>query len=198
MISAKNTSENSAFAVERATKGDAPFISEAIIEAIGPDNCVEIIGSEERLGELKCIFEQLAGEENTQYSYRNALRAVDAAGNVAGVCIFYDGADLYSLREPFLKFASERFGMDAGNVDDETDPTEVYIDTLMVKPEYRGRGIAEALLRAAIERAHSMGKPAGLLVDYDNARARRLYERVGFATVAPRPFFGIMMDHMQA
>lgn len=186
------------FAIEAATKADAPFISEAIIEAIGTGNCVKIIGSEERLGELKGIFESLAREENTQYSYRNALRAVDADGNVAGVCIFYDGADLERFREPFLKHASARFGMDTEHVDDETDPSEVYIDTLMVRPEYRGRGIAAALLRAAIAKAHSIGKPAGLLVDYDNVRARRMYGRVGFEAVAPRPFFGIMMEHMQA
>lgn len=184
--------------IEAATATDAPLIAEAIVEAIGPGHCAEMIGSEHRLGELKEVFEQLARAEDTQYSYRNALRAVMPDGTVAGVCICYDGADLHRLRKPFVQLASVLFGVDAEHVDDETDATEVYIDTLMVRPEYRGRGIAGALLRAAMDKAHATGKPTGLLVAYDNPAAKRLYEREGFVTVAPRPFFGIMMEHMQA
>lgn len=189
---------NHSIKIEQAAPHDAPFVAQAIIEAIGRDHCVELVGSEDRLPELEAIFRELAEAEESQYSYRNTLRAVDTDGNTAGVCISYDGEHLARLREPFLKRVEERFGMDTTNVDDETDASEVYLDTLMVKPEYRGRGIASALLRASIEKARGIGKPAGLLVAYDNHDARRLYEHVGFKSIAPRSFFGIMMEHMQA
>lgn len=184
--------------IEAATQSDAPFVARAIVEAIGRDHCVEIVGSESGLSDLEDLFKDLAMAEVSQYSYRNTMRAVDAAGNTVGVCISYDGALLRELREPFLRRAHELFGMDTDNVDDETDSTEMYIDTLMVDPRYRGRGVASALLEVAVEKARSIGKPAGLLVAYDNPDARRLYERVGFKAIAPRPFFGIMMQHMQA
>ena len=82
-------------------------------------------------------------------------------------------------------------------MDDETDGSEFYLDTLAVLPEYRGRGIASALLKASIEKARKMGKPAGLLVDKDNTRARRLYESIGFEQIGERPFCYVMMDHLQ-
>ena len=83
-----------------------------------------------------------------------------------------------------------------GDIDDETDSGEFYIDTLAVLPEYRGRGIASELLRASIRRAEAIGKPAGLLVDKENTRARRLYENIGFRKVGERPFCYVMMDHL--
>jgi RimJ/RimL family protein N-acetyltransferase len=48
-------------------------------------------------------------------------------------------------------------------------------------PEFRGRGLGEALARAAIDRAWEAGlERVELEVFASNARARRLYERMGF------------------
>lgn len=50
-----------------------------------------------------------------------------------------------------------------------------------VLPEYRGRGIGESLLRACLEKARSKGiVRVELAARVDNARAIRLYERLGF------------------
>jgi ribosomal protein S18 acetylase RimI-like enzyme len=55
---------------------------------------------------------------------------------------------------------------------------------LAVVPEYRGRGIGKALLRAAIELAGADGvSTLSLSVETGNERARRLYERAGFVAV---------------
>jgi ribosomal protein S18 acetylase RimI-like enzyme len=52
-----------------------------------------------------------------------------------------------------------------------------------VEGQWRGQGIATALLGALIDTARSSGVPAlSLSVDPDN-EARRLYERLGFAVV---------------
>lgn len=64
-------------------------------------------------------------------------------------------------------------------------------------PEYRGRGVATALIEAAGVRARECGKPLGLLVDKANSRARRLYDSLGFKQVGERFFAGELMDHLQ-
>ena len=71
------------------------------------------------------------------------------------------------------------------------------LDTLAVLPEYRKQGIASALLKASIEKARKIGKPAGLLVEKENHNARRLYESLGFKKVGERPFAYVMMDHLR-
>ena len=52
-----------------------------------------------------------------------------------------------------------------------------------VVAEYRGRGIGEALIRAALDKARSAGlERVELTVRESNMRARKLYEKVGFIT----------------
>lgn len=79
---------------------------------------------------------------------------------------------------------------------DETSADEYYLDSLAVFPEYRGRGIARELIKAAVERAKEAGKPAGLLVSKHNPKARELYESLGFKPIGERFFAGELMTHM--
>lgn len=180
-----------------ARKSDAPAIGSAIIEAVGEDICLGLAAPDHTLDDVRTLFTRLALLDDSQYSYRNALVALDDSGEVMGVCVAYDGAGLYDMRELFFSYVREMLGKEMTGIDDETDASEFYIDTLAVKPRYRGQGVASALLRAMIERARAMGKPAGLLVDKDNSRARRLYEKIGFGFVGERPFCYVMMDHLQ-
>lgn len=177
---------------------DARAIAEAIVEAIGAEHCLEMVGPGHEIGEVAALFAEMARREDTQYSHRNALVALDADGEVAGICLAYDGGRLDELRQPFLDRASVAFGIDTAEVDDETQPGEYYIDTLAVRRSHRGRGIGRQLLLAAAERGRAAGMTPGLLVDKRNPRARALYESAGFAKVGDRPFFGIAMDHLQA
>jgi len=69
-----------------------------------------------------------------------------------------------------LRRALERGGFFVGNVS--------------VYPDWRGRGIAGALMRAALDEISARGgRWVGLEVRADNAAARRLYERFGFQEV---------------
>ena len=88
-------------------------------------------------------------------------------------------------------------GKDMSGMGDECDADEYYIDTLAVDPAFRGMGIARQLLTAAIDKAKTIGKPAGLLVDKQNHRARHLYENMGFRKIGNRPFASEVMDHMR-
>lgn len=178
-------------------KEDARAIAEAIVEAVGADHCLELIGPGHEIEEAVELFSEMARREDTQYSYRNALIALSLPnGEIAGACVAYDGGKLETLRKPFLDRATEIF--EIGEVTDETEAGEYYIDTLAVRPEYRGLGIGRRLLMAATERGRALGLRPGLLVDKSNPRARALYESAGFTMVGERIFFGIPMDHMQA
>ncbi|MBD5334675.1 MAG: GNAT family N-acetyltransferase [Duncaniella sp.] len=179
-----------------ARKTDAPLIARSIMDAVGEEICSGLATNGHSLDDVERLFTSLALREDSQYSYLNTLTALDDSGKAVGVCVGYDGSRLHELREAFFEEAEKQLGIEMGDIDDETDSGEFYIDTLAVLPEYRGRGIASELLRASIRRAEAIGKPAGLLVDKENTRARRLYENIGFRKVGERPFCYVMMDHL--
>ena len=58
---------------------------------------------------------------------------------------------------------------------------------ILVGPGYRGRGIGEVLIRAVLERCRPRLEIVVLGVFAQNARARRLYEKVGFRTLGTLP-----------
>ncbi|MDE6823610.1 MAG: GNAT family N-acetyltransferase [Duncaniella sp.] len=180
-----------------ARKEDAPLIARSIMDAVGQEICLGLAGEHHTLADVEHLFTVLAAREDSQYSYLNTQVAVLDDDEAIGVCIGYDGARLSPLREAFFEEAARLMGIEMGDIDDETESGEFYIDTLAVLPEYRGQGVASALLKAAVERASAIGKPAGLLVDKENGKARRLYEKVGFRQVGERPFCYVMMDHLQ-
>ncbi len=186
--------------IRNGRKEDAEFIAEGIMAAIGEDICREIgRNSGNPLLSTKELFTRTASEECSQYSYRNALIAEDENGRRAGVAVSYDGAELHRLREVFVKNYNKMYdaSLREEDFDDETSPDEIYLDTLAVKPEYREHGLGSKLIAAVEERHSGKGKPLGLLVDYDNARARRLYDKNGFQSEGGRCFCGVEMEHMQ-
>lgn len=177
----------------------APYIAKAIMMAVGEAAIREFAGQEERVPLVEEVFRTLAAQENTQYSYLNTLVAVTEEGELAGVCIAYDGALLHPLRERFFAAARKILGKeyDCGNFADETSPDEIYLDTLAVFPPYRGQGLGLRLIEATAKRHSASGKPLGLLVDPDNEVGKRLYARAGFHFVGMRPFAGTLMNHLQ-
>ncbi|HEY5285138.1 MAG TPA: GNAT family N-acetyltransferase, partial [Polyangia bacterium] len=63
-----------------------------------------------------------------------------------------------------------------------------WLEDLVVRPEHRGKGLGTRLLRAAIDWARREGLTRiTLLTDADNAHARQLYSRHGFAASAMQP-----------
>lgn len=67
-------------------------------------------------------------------------------------------------------------------------PPEAELLTIAVDPAAQGRGVGTALLRAAMSRARLCGaRTMWLDVAEDNAPARALYARAGFAETGRRP-----------
>lgn len=165
--------------------------------AVGDEICDAFAAPDHTLADVERLFTHLALLDDSQYSYRNALVAVNDDGEVAGVCIGYDGARLHELRLRFFEAAKIFLNRDMEGMADETSSDEFYLDTLAVLPHHRGKGIGSALLKASIEMAKKIGKPAGLLVDKTNPKAEALYRSLGFVHVDDRPFAGVLMSHMK-
>lgn len=186
------------FKVIPARRDDAPFLGSAVVMAIGSEIAAGLAGENHTVDDVAAMFGSLAAREDTQYSYRNALVAIDSESyKVIGACIAYDGALLHELRPRFIEAAFKQLGIEFGKLEDECQPDEFYIDTLAVLPGHRGKGVATELLKETVKRARLSGKPAGLLVDKTNPRARRLYDAVGFEKVGELPFVHVVMDHLK-
>ena len=148
------------------------------------------------LAAFRKMMTMLVEREDSQYSYRNTLVAMDA-DRVVGISVSYDGGLLHELRRAFIEAAKEHIGKDHTGMDDETQAGELYLDSLAVLPEYRRRGIARKLLLATKERANRMGLPCvGLLVDKGNPIGEALYASVGFQYVNDNQWGGHPMKHL--
>lgn len=179
-----------------ARREDAPLIAKAVMMAVGDEICRDFAGESHTMADVESLFTELASMDDSQYSYRNTVVALAPGGEVAGVCVGYDGALLHRMRERFFEAALRHIGVDMHGMADETTPDEFYLDTLAVFPQWRGQGIGGRLLLAQAARGHAQGKPAGLLVDKVNPKAEALYRRLGFEPDGERPFAGVMMNHL--
>ena len=193
--------DNSSIVIRPGRRDDAPFIGKTITEAMGHELCVGLAEGEENLSNVLKLFTDLAATETAQYSYKNTLIAVDKEDKRIGAIIFYDGAGLREMRKDFIAKANEFLGWDvtvkeADNWEPETNSKEIYLDSLYVIHEYRNRGIASSLIKAAMERYKDIGKPFGLLVEPHNTKAHKLYNKLGFKEDGVNNFCGEPMIHL--
>ncbi len=177
--------------IRQATAEDSRIIAEAFAMALGKDVAKEFCGKD-----YISVLEEIIKREDTQYSYRNAFIAV-ADGKAAGAAIGYDGGLLKPLRAKTLEII-HKYNPELKLTEDETEAGEFYLDTIGVLPECRGCGIGRKLLLAMRDRAFAQGfQRVGLLVDFNNPNAERLYLSLGFESVGTRGFFGHKMKHLQ-
>ncbi len=176
--------------IRKATKDDVALIALVVAMAIGEDTAI-LYGGENYID----VFEEIALQEDSQYSYHNAFVA-EIDGDAVGAVIGYDGAKLYQLREVTLEVISKRTEKQMV-LSDETDATEFYLDSIAVLPEYRGLGVGAKLILAMKERAfNEYEKNLGLLVDFENPQAERLYRSLGFERAGLKVFLGHDMWHL--
>ena len=185
--------------IQAAQEHQALSIARLIMLAMNYDCCRYFTGPEHTLDDFERVMTELVLADNTQYSYRNTIVAIDEDGKLCGMCVSYDGSRLHELRAEFIKAAKDNFGRELSNMEDETGPGELYIDSIAVFESCRGKGVATALLNAAIDKAKKMDIPAvGLLVvDKGNPKAEKLYGRIGFKYVGENTWGGHPMKHLQ-
>ena len=182
--------------IKDARKEQSASIARLIMMAMTDDCCLHFCGVGHGLDDFRRMMTSLVEREDSQYSYKNTLVAMDDE-KVVGVAVSYDGARLHELRQAFIEAAKEQIGKDHSGMDDETQAGELYLDSLAVLPDYRLQGIARKLLRATKEKADQMGLPClGLLVDKGNPAGESLYASVGFRYVNDSYWGGHPMKHL--
>lgn len=182
--------------IREATKAQAAEIANLIMTAMTDDCCLYFCGEGHGLEDFRSMMTMLVEREDSQYSYKNTIVAMDA-DSVVGISISYDGGRLHELRRAFIEAAKKYIGKDHSGMDDETQSGELYLDSLAILPAYRRQGIARRLLMATKARAEQMKLPCvGLLVDKDNPVGEALYASVGFRYANEGQWGGHPMKHL--
>ena len=157
----------------------AESIASLIMLAMNHECCQNFAGPSHTLEDFHRMMTTLVRRDDSQYSYRNAMVALD---------------DNTTDGHPVA--AKEFLGQDFRGMADETQAGEYYIDSLAVNESYRHQGLATLLLKKLIDQK-GQRQPVGLLVDKGNPGAERLYRSLGFEYVNDTTWGGHEMRHLQ-
>lgn len=183
--------------LRKATCEDSEFIARMVMMALHI--------TEEENPRLYNHMVELVKDEKTLYHWSRAVIAMDATINTKntsiigstlsqerqgslpiGLCLAYDGIDYHERRVYSFSFVcKDRKPVSENNAEllaqpDESEAGEMYVDSLAVIPEYRGKGIGRMLLMDALKRAEDMALTPTILVNPNNTPAVKLYRSVGF------------------
>ena len=167
--------------IRKATTSDAPFIALVVVEALGDDimeRYPEHIGEQDRR-RLELLAESIR-QDGTLYSWRNTIIAQDNDGESLGALVAYNGDDYMQMRKRTFSMLDELITFNVESMDAEAQPGELYIDSIAVMPNARGKGIARQLIQCSIGVAREMRLPAVLACEPNNLGAKALYESLGF------------------
>lgn len=143
------------------------------------------------------LFEHFFKEPANQYSFENTL-VYEIEGEIAGSITVYDGSLLPKYRKPFLEYIALNYNVTDLVIENETLIGELYIDTISVFPKFQGKGIGKKLILATIANAKIEGnKKIGLLVDFKNPSAKKLYSALGFESVGKKQLGDGVYEHLQ-
>lgn len=163
--------------IRQAKKEDKKEAAILMYEAI-LDIAHTLTGETEQTAVLTEL-EHLFIREGNRISYENCL-VEELDGKVVGISISYPGKDAYFLDQAIKEYIKNKKGI-VPMIDKEADETDFYIDTLSVNRAYRGQKIGTELLRASVKKGKEKGyKTVSLLVEQNNEKARKLYERQHF------------------
>ena len=148
--------------------------------------------------QLKELIQEAMLDETYRYSYRRGIVCV-RDNQIAGVSFGYKG-ELEPFIDKPLTDIMEKLNLENGKLftDEETQPGEWYLDTLVTAPTFRRQGVAAELLTALPECAKEQGEIViGLNCDKENGSAKQLYEKMGYQKVGERMLSGHCYHHMQ-
>ena len=150
-----------------------------------------IEGGEERV--LR-FLETLTTTSAPHWAHHSVFRVAEVDGvPAAGMCGYFDEALGMTQLEGILE-ANASFGRSREEVRDGIEriasifrvsphhpPGTWIIENVATRPEYRRRGLVDALLAELLERGRQQGATrAGIAVMIGNDRAQRAYEKAGF------------------
>jgi len=163
--------------ITQAKKDNISNFSYLIFNAI-KDVANILTGEDEKDKILQTLDKYICMDIN-RLSYNN-IWIYEIQNQVVGLILSYDSNRVKELDSPILEhLSSKNIFLDA--FDKECFADEFYIDTLSVLEDFQGRGIAKELFSFIEKHAKELAyKKLSLLVDFDNTKALRLYEKIGF------------------
>lgn len=136
-------------------------------------------------------FIDSCSDESTMYSWKNSVVAL-VDGVPIGSLIAYDGRRYQKQRH--ITWGSLWGDMDKeylSNVEAEARDGEFYLDSMAIRPEFRGMSIGRMLIEYAIEKGKRLGCVySSLLVDKDKPKLEAYYQAMGFERFGEMEFFG--------
>lgn len=182
------------YTIRKANREEAKTIADLMFFAM-KDIVFDFIG-EQNEEKSKQFLSELIAQENNQYSYQNSW-ILEFENQIAGSFTIYNGEQLDELRQPVLDLLKDKYNR-VIHPQDETEAGEYYIDTIAIFPEFRGKGFGNSILDYIIEEfANKKGLTLGLLVDFTNPKAKKLYESKGFKVVGEKQLMRENHEHMQ-
>ncbi|GLV57576.1 acetyltransferase [Dictyobacter sp. S3.2.2.5] len=164
--------------IRSARPEDASQVVPLFIQAM--DSIAGTLAGSDQPREVQTFMSTFFQLPANRLSYQNTLVAEEDR-QVVGIVILYHGRKAAMLDQPIIARLRALKNDPQITLDKEAEEDEWYIDTLSVSPNYGGRGIGTALLRAAEERARAIESTSiALLVDRDNQRAHRLYQYLNY------------------
>lgn len=181
--------------IRNARPSDSKPVVPLIVQAMEDLACT--FANTDQVEKSYPLFEYFFQKTSNQYSFEHCL-VYEENEEIIGSIIFYDGKRLPQYRKPFLTYIEKQYQVKNLVIEDETGPDEVYIDTVSVSPRHQGKGIGKKLIAAAIAQSRSEGyERIGLLVDYKNPNAKKLYSVLGFKSVGKKQLGNSIYEHLQ-
>jgi ribosomal protein S18 acetylase RimI-like enzyme len=179
--------------IRPAQPTDADKAVPLIIDAIG-DIANRLTGEteEEKVTErLRELFKRTDNRHSYLYTY-----IAEMNDQMAGIMVLYPGEDAPILDRNLSTWLMEK-GVHTPEIDAESLPGELYIDTVCIDPAFRGKGIGTQLFTFTEELAKQKGyAKLALNVETQKESATRLYKRLGYEIVSPWTIIGEPFHHM--
>lgn len=171
--------------IEKAKKTDAAEIVRLI--SLADKDAVLALSGKNDIDDALRQYEINFGREDIYFSYKNIFVA-RSNSRILGCILYFRGEDESS----FQPISERPLEMEMEN---ESDPDEIYIDSLAVLPECRGKGIAKQLVKQVTLEARKQGfQKVGLLADKSKAYLGSMYQTLGFNVTAE---VSLLNDHYE-
>lgn len=169
--------------ITKAKKTDAAEIVRLI--ALADKDAVLILSGKNDINEALAEYELNFGRDDIYFSYRNVFIAKDME-KIVGCILYFSGED----ESYFTSLTGQKIEMEY-----ESEPDEMYIDSLAVIPEYRGCRIASMLIDQVTAETRLRGiKKVTLLADTKKPYLKTLYQRSGFIVTSEMK---LLNDHYE-
>ncbi|MEK4227944.1 GNAT family N-acetyltransferase [Solibacillus sp. FSL H8-0538] len=179
--------------IRQAFPEDATYIAPLIYNAIA--DIANRLTGEHNEADILATLEYLVTQRNNRHSYLNTYVAFRDE-EILGIVVLYDGLQGKAFDKKLQDWLMRK-NVAAITIDVEAYDDEYYIDTVCVTETARGLGIGTQLLAFAEETARAKGyKKLSLNVEPEKDKARRLYERIGFAVTEPWTIINEPFYHM--